>query len=141
MANLTLGIDIALTGTADMLTGTSDICTAGNDLASVEDVDVVRQALILRLNTPKGDLWAHPDYGCDIWDLISEPLSDDWVKQAVNAITECINADARTQAVSVTYDIAYVERTATFKIVYQIVDGRQDNLVWGYATEAVTNSV
>jgi phage baseplate assembly protein W len=142
MKNLTLGIDIALDSTNSMLTGTSDVKnTITKDLATVDDVDVVRQALIKRLNARKGDLWAHPEYGNDIWDLLSDLMSDDWIKQALIAVQDCVNDDPRAQIVEVTYNAIREERQITFNIVYQIIDGRQDNLVWDYAPEAVVDSV
>lgn len=141
--NQALGVDIALSGTSQWTDSSGDISVSTtNDLQTVDDITVVRQALIKRLNTRRGVLWAHPKYGCEIWDILSELMSDTWYRQAVATVTECINDDPRTQVVSVVYEGVPQERRVTFTITYQILsDGRQDNLVWTYAPEAVTDSV
>jgi phage baseplate assembly protein W len=144
MANQALGIDIALSGIlqwTDAATGDLQT-TSGADLTTVDDITVVKQALVKRLNTRKGDLWAHPEYGCDIWDILSEPMSDTWYLEAVATIKECINDEPRARVISVSYTSIPQDRQVTFTISYQIVDdGRQDNLIWDYASEAVTDSV
>lgn len=135
-ANLDLGIDILLTGNANLSATSGDLSTTStNDIAVVDDVENVRQALIKRLNTRKGDLWAHPDYGCDIWDILSDPMTDAWLKSAVQTIADAINDDPRSQVVKVTYESVQQERYVIFTIIYEIIDGRQDNLVWNYAEE------
>lgn len=140
--NKALGIDIALESNSNLLVATGDIqTTVTNDLSTVDDLEVVRQALVKRLNTTKGGLWAHPEYGCDIWDILSDPMTDTWFKQAIAAVIECINDDPRAQVISVTYDAVPQERQVVFTIVYSVVDGRQNNLIWNYASEAVTDSV
>lgn len=144
LANKALGIDIALSGVLQWTdAATGDIqTTQSNDLSTVDDLAVVKQALIKRLNTRKGDLWAHPEYGCAIWDILSEPMSDTWYAEAVATIKECINDDPRAKVINVSYDSSPQDRQVTFTVSYQIVDdGRQDNLVWDYDSEAVTNSV
>ncbi|WP_285718844.1 GPW/gp25 family protein [Pelosinus sp. IPA-1] len=140
--NKALGIDIALESNSNLLAATGDIRTTDtNDLAVIDDLEVVRQALVKRLNTRKGELWAHPEYGCDIWDILSELMTDTWYKQAVSTIRDCINDDPRSQVISVTYDSVPQDRQVTFTILYSVIDGRKDNLVWDYAPEAVTDSV
>ena len=141
--NQALGIDIALSGVSQWTDSSGDLSVSTtNDLQTVNDLTVVRQAFIKRLNTRKGELWAHPEYGCGIWDILSELMSDTWYGQAVATVTECINDDPRAQVLSVTYEAVPQERQVTFTITYQILsDGRQDNLVWTYAPEAVTDSV
>lgn len=144
MANKALGIDITLSGSlhwTDAATG--DIqTTQSNDLSIIDDLMVVKQALLKRLSTRKGELWAHPDYGCGIWDILSELMSDTWYAEAVATIKECINDEPRAKVISVSYSSTPQDRQVIFTISYQIVDdGRQDNLVWDYAPEAVTDSV
>jgi phage baseplate assembly protein W len=142
MKNPKLGVDIALEGSVSLLCAAGDIQTTGTqDVALVDDLAVVRQALGKRLNTRKGDLWSHPDYGCGLWDRVSELLSDTWFMQATAAVRECINDDPRTEVVSVNYEAAQEDRQVTFTVVYRVADGRQDNLVWSYAPEEVNRSV
>lgn len=144
MKNPNLGIDIALDGNLGLLgaTDSTDIkISQTNDIALIDDITGVRQALFKRLNTRKGELWAHPEYGCGIWDILSEPMTDTWFMEATATIRECINDDPRSSVVSVNYSAVPEERYVVFAIVYQVEDGRQDNLVWNYAPEAVTESV
>ncbi|MDF2568615.1 MAG: hypothetical protein K0R55_219 [Sporomusa sp.] len=144
MANQALGIDIALSGALHWSAeATGDIqTTLSSDFSKVDDLTVVKQALVKRLSTRKGDLWAHPDYGSDIWDILSDPMSDTWYLEAVATIKECINDEPRAAVISVSYNSTPQDRQVTFTISYQIVDdGRQDNLIWDYASEAVTDSV
>ncbi len=61
--------------------------------------------------------------------------------EAVATIREAINDDPRSSVVSVTYEAVQQERYVIFTIVYQVIDGRQDNLIWDYAPEEVTGSV
>ncbi|TWH45888.1 GPW/gp25 family protein [Sporomusa sp. KB1] len=144
MANSKLGVDIALDGSLSLLTstGSSDLKQSQTgDVARIDDVSTVRQALTKRLNTRKGELWAHPKYGCGIWDILSDLMTDTWYLEAVATIREAINDDPRSSVVSVTYEAVQQERYVIFTIVYQVIDGRQDNLIWDYAPEEVTGSV
>ncbi|GMB00226.1 GPW/gp25 family protein [Pelosinus sp. IPA-1] len=140
--NKELGIDIALEGLSwEVAIGNDIKITDTYDFQLIDDLAVVRQAIIKRLNTPKGKLWAHPDYGCEIWDLLSEPMTDTWFMEAITAIHTCINDDPRAKVVDATYEAVLQERQVAFSITYVINDGRQGNLVWTYSSEAVMQSV
>jgi phage baseplate assembly protein W len=144
MANSKLGVDIALDGGLSLLfaSGSNDLkLSQTGDVSRIDDLSNVRQALIKRLNTRKGELWAHPEYGCGIWDILSEPMTDTWFLEALATIREAINDDPRSSVLGVTYEAVPQERYVIFTITYQVLDGRQDNLTWDYAPEEVTDSV
>ncbi len=78
-----LGLDVRLT--AGQLSA-----TATGDWAVTQGADTLSQALTHRLKTPRGDLWAHPTYGCDLPKLLGvrnthvlQMLSIGWVRQAL----------------------------------------------------------
>ena len=65
MAYEYLGTDLRF----DRATGDFQPLPAG-DLSLISRADCVLQDVFLRLVTPKGDLWCHPDYGVDIYDYL-----------------------------------------------------------------------
>ena len=144
MANPYLGVDVQLD--ADMSwTGTSTNCDVNidsrGDLTLTDDIANVRQSLLFRLNTKFGDLWAHPDYGCGVWDLLSSPLSSTNLSIAVAAIKDCVNYDPRTTAINVSYAVDYVARFVSFAIVYNILDECSDSLALDINWEGAAQSV
>ena len=68
-------------------------------------------------------------------------MTTEWFARAVAALTDCINDEPRARCVSVTYAAVPQERRVAFTIRYQIIDGRQDNLIWDYAAEEAINGV
>lgn len=143
MKNKNLGVDIRITGANDWLTPESGgiVLAATGDMETVDDVDLVDQALKLRLNTRKGELWAHPAYGNPVFDILSDLMSPEWFSHAVDGLTECINDEPRAQCVDVSYEAVPQERRVAFTIQYRIVDGREGSLVWSYASEEAIENV
>jgi len=85
-----------------------------DDLAAVDGVDNLVQALLMRFNTPRGDLAAlgHPDYGSRLHELIGRS-NDETTRNLVRLFTlETLRQEPR---VSQVLDLAV-----------QIVDGRPD---------------
>ena len=70
MGTANLGRDLQL---ARNLAGYG-LVTVGGDLAAIEGADNLAQALLVRLNTPAGDLAAlgHPEYGSRLIELIGQ---------------------------------------------------------------------
>lgn len=144
MINERLGRDLKISGTAGWLsTAQGDLAINDfADISTVNDIAVVDQALKQRLNTRKGELWAHPGYGNPVFDILSELMSQDWYMQAVAALKKCINDEPRAECVDVSYTSVPQERRVEFTLQYRIVgDGRQGNLIWQYTPEAVEDSV
>lgn len=143
MVNEKLGVDLKITDTDNWLSPESGglVVTASGDAATIDDAALVDQALRVRLNTRKGELWAHPEYGNPVYDILSELMTPDWFARAVAGLTDCINDESRANCVGVTYSAVPQERRVEFAIRYRIVDGRQNNLIWNYATEEVIGNV
>lgn len=138
MVNERLGRDLKITGTAGWFATTQGDLALNDfeDIGTVDDVAVVDQALKQRLNTRKGDLWAHPEYGNPIFDILSELMSDDWYMQAVAVLKDCINDEPRADCINVSYSSTPEKRSVEFTIQYRVVaDGRTSNLTWDYAPE------
>lgn len=143
MKNKKLGVDIKITGANEWLAPDSGgIVLAGTgDMATVDDLALVDQALKLRLNTRRGELWAHPDYGNPVFDILSDLMSDAWLANAVNGLTVCINDEPRAECVSVSYEATPQDRRVTFTIRYRVIDGREASLIWNYASEEAIGDV
>lgn len=143
MKNKKLGVDIKINGANEWLTPDSGgIVLAGTgDMAVVDDIALVDQALKLRLNTRKGELWAHPSYGNPVFDILSDLMSEDWLANAVNGLTDCINDEPRAECLGVSYKAVPQERRVEFTVQYRVIDGREKSLVWNYASEEAIGNV
>ncbi len=140
LPNEQLGRDLRLSGGWNA--GETDIQVKHGDLATVDDLDNVRQALFLRLNTPLGDLWAHPNYGNAAWDIIGEGIEEGMLARVLTAITECVKAEPRVELISISQTEYPEERTVSHTITYKVLnDTRTDNLVFTIDLERVMNSV
>ena len=85
-----------------------------DDLSTVAGVDNLVQALLLRFNTPRGDLAAlgHPDYGSRLHELIGRS-NDETTRNLVRLFTlETLRQEPRVGGVQ--------------DLVVQTVDGRPD---------------
>ncbi|ADY55142.1 GPW/gp25 family protein [Syntrophobotulus glycolicus DSM 8271] len=80
----------------------------------------VHQAVQLRLNTPVGSLVLHPEYGNAIFDIISEPMDDDFPVKAELAVRECLATETRINVASVAVKMLNEKRTAQIFIKYSI---------------------
>jgi phage baseplate assembly protein W len=59
------------------------------------DFDVVKQDLLNRLNTRKGERLMNPTFGTVIWDLIYEPLTPDVKTAIANDLNSILTSDSR----------------------------------------------
>jgi phage baseplate assembly protein W len=144
LKNPQLGTDLALINAGNWLEGaeTDLAITSRGDTATIDDIENVRQAIFLRLNTRKGDLWAHPSYGCGIWDILSEPMSDNFIAEALATIKAALAAEPRVRLIDITPEPLPEQRIIIFNIRYHILgDTRTDNLVWSIDVERVRASV
>lgn len=142
MINAKLGVDLKIRD-SDLINPDSGGIVLNNigDLDLINDIALVRQALIVRLNTRQGDLWSHPQYGNPVYDILSDLMTPDWFARAITGITDCINDEPRAQCINVSYTAVPQERRVEFAITYKIIDGRIDNLIWNYSSEEVINNV
>lgn len=122
MANQKLGVDLA---------GPDLVPTYQGDAALVDDRANVRGAIMRRLNTPLGGLFAHPEYGNPVHDLLSEPMDEAWSGKAVAGIRQCLNQEPRIKVESMWVGMLPELRLAVFTIEYSVIDTPgSENIVW-----------
>lgn len=122
MPNPKLGVDLA---------GPDLVPTYQGDTALVEDKVNVRKAIERRLNTPLGRLFAHPEYGNPVHDLLSEPMDDAWQGKAIAGIRQCLAQEPRIKVEAVQVEIFLEDRKAVFTTSYSVVETPGvENLVW-----------
>lgn len=69
--------------------------TAGN--SAVYDLELIKQDLINHMHIRQGEKLENPEFGCIIWDLLFEPLTDNLKQAIADNITEIVNYDPRIQ--------------------------------------------
>lgn len=107
------------------------------DCELTSGLDNLKAAILRRLETPIGALFAHPDYGNPAWDLLGEEMDEDWAARVVAAIRECMEQDPRVQRVDVSYELFPESRTAKFYILYVPIESQvAENLIWEVRTDA-----
>lgn len=122
MGNPKLGIDLA---------GPDLIPTYQGDTALVDDRANVRGAMMRRLNTPLGGLFAHPEYGNPVHDLLSETMDEAWQGKALAGIRQCLDQEPRIKVEDVQVYIYPEQRKAFFNISYAVLDDPGiENIVW-----------
>lgn len=131
--NPQMGVDIKLASELNWAGGQeSDLANSDRgDFKLVDGSDNLRQALLRRLNTPLGGLWAHPEYGNGALNILSEPIDDSFKVMALDAIRNCIRAEPRAELVEISATEYAEERCLDFAIRYrELGSPRIDNLVW-----------
>lgn len=61
------------------------------------DLDLVKRDLLNHFHTRRGERAMMPTYGCLIWDLLFEPLTESNVELIVEEARRVINADSRVR--------------------------------------------
>jgi hypothetical protein len=64
-------------------------------IPSQYDFDVIKQDLLNRLNTRKGERVMNPKFGTIIWDLIYEPLTPDVKQKIADDLNTILTSDPR----------------------------------------------
>lgn len=123
-----------------------DFLVEDGDLAIVQGINVIKDALIRRLRTPLGQygvlIGGYDDegqkviirhgvgYGSDAGRMISEPLTNTWIRSFVELITATLGEEDRIRLVDVDVDIYDPARgMVRFTIKYEIADsGDVENL-------------
>ena len=75
------------------------------------DFSLIQQDIINHFNTRKGERVMNPDFGCIIWDLLMEPLTDRIKDQLSDDITKICNNDPRVYPTKIDlteYDSGYI---------------------------------
>lgn len=130
-----LGQDINITrdrsaieerGGSDELVGMS---AYNGDLETLSNFDNVTQAILLRLNTPKGTLILHPEYGIEFYDMLGQKNTSSNMRKFEVLITEALMGEPRIKDIEVTHRRVY-NRGMEFKISVTPIDlDEQINLI------------
>lgn len=72
------------------------------DLGSISNIDNVKQALLLRLLTPPGELavLGHPEYGCRLFEIVGELNTDRTRNRAKMFVLQALAAEPRISRVT-----------------------------------------
>lgn len=74
----------------------------GRDLDTADDIDNLKQSLIMRILTRKGTLYRHPNYGSTLPDMIGKPISSTLLHDITTEVQRVISTDTRVQSAEVT---------------------------------------
>jgi phage baseplate assembly protein W len=61
------------------------------------DLSLIKQDLINHLHIRQGEKLENPEFGCIIWDLLFDPLTDDLKDVIAENVTEIMNYDPRVK--------------------------------------------
>ncbi len=102
------------------------------DIVLVTQVEAKRQSIVLRLKTRKGSNMFHPNYGNDLYSMISDNITELWLKKAMSYVKECIEQDDTVIVKSIDSSFENEKRTVNFYIKYYLSEyGIEDSLDWG----------
>jgi phage baseplate assembly protein W len=112
-----------------MYKGFSSISTATENY-NLFDFELIKQDILNHFNTRQGERLMNPTFGCVIWDLLFEPLTEDIKGLILENVNTIINYDPRVKAESVivtSYDQG-IQIQCTLKFVpYNIQQSLQLN--------------
>lgn len=103
-----LGVDLSLMSESDnfIQRGTTDelvsLSAGGKGIHTVGGYDNLKQALLMRLNTQKGSLPLHPEYGIDLSQIIGKRNSVATVNKLKVMVEQSLRYDGRVGSASVT---------------------------------------
>jgi phage baseplate assembly protein W len=110
-------------------------------LATVSGSDNVQGAVLRRLDTPFGNLPAHPEYGCGVWELLGEPLISGFSDRFLAAVRECLAQEPRISVTALRIAIVAELARVDVGISYQLLgQPGVSNLVWSVNLESVRAS-
>jgi len=132
MAENHLGTDIAFQ---------DDITAIFGDVDLVEGRKCLLQDIRLRLTTPRGDLWCHPDYGIDLYRFLHLEGTAINRLDLVRTIEEEAAQDPRGDSVNVTLTSWDGYTVKVIVIINPVDGGNPINLVIGYDLATMTVEV
>jgi phage baseplate assembly protein W len=65
------------------------------------DYELIKQDLLNSINTRRGTRLMQPKEGCDIWELLYEPLTQDVQQQITDNFTYIVNSDPRVRLMEI----------------------------------------
>ena len=83
-----------------MYKGFSSISTSTENY-NLFDFELIKQDILNHFNTRQGERLMNPTFGCVIWDLLFEPLTEDIKNIILQNVNTIINYDPRVKAESV----------------------------------------
>jgi phage baseplate assembly protein W len=102
--------------------GFSTVSTNTQNFA-LYDFELIKQDLLNSFHVRQGERLMNPEYGCVIWDLLFEPLTDNLKELILQNVNQIVNADPRVQASNVivtSYDTGIqIEAVLTY-LVYNL---------------------
>lgn len=103
---------------------TVDPSNPGNKLF---DFELVKQNLMNHFNTRKGERVMNPDFGCVIWELLFEPLTDDVRESIQKDIIKICESDPRAYASQI--DIREYEQGFMLELTLVTTDSNQSDVL------------
>lgn len=111
-------------------------------LAEIEGAANVQGAVLRRLDTPLGDLPAHPEYGCRAWDLLGEPLILGFGDQFLAAVREALALEPRITVTALRIAIVQPQARVDVGISYMLIgEPGVRNFVWSVQLAATRASI
>jgi phage baseplate assembly protein W len=128
-----LGVDMALAA-GDL------VALASGDVGTVSGTDCVVQDLRIRLATPRGDLWSHPDWGVAVLRFLQ---SEDTPLNRLDMCMEierAVQSDPRVAAGSAKAEVlSWGRDSIRVSVTCRVVSETNPlNLVLGYGTDVIT---
>ena len=114
------------------------------------DFELIKQDLINMFNIRQGERLMNPTFGCAIWDLLFEPLTDQVKSLILQNVNQIINSDPRVQAGNVIvtqYDTGIqIEFTLTLvsynlSQVLKVQFDQNNGLLANQAVSSVTSNI
>jgi LysM repeat protein len=107
LENYTFGCDLDLYSTETSYNGVTNLEALGvlnagsdGDILLSEGINNLRQQLITRLGTPKGTLMMHPEWGCNLINMIGGKVTMERLIKIKLEVQECVLGDFRVLGVS-----------------------------------------
>lgn len=102
------------------------------DLILINGIETKKQSIVLRLKTKKGSNVFHPDYGNDLYSILSENVTETWIKKALSYVKECIEQDETVIVKSIKATFKNEKREIDFYIEYFLTEySTEDSINWG----------
>jgi len=98
--NLTTKSNINNKPTSRLYRGFSTVNTNSKNFA-LYDFELIKQDLLNSFYVRQGERLMNPAYGCIIWDLLFEPLTENIKELLLQNVNAIVNADPRVQATNV----------------------------------------
>lgn len=102
------------------------------DLILINGIETKKQSIVLRLKTKKGSNVFDPDYGNDLYSILSENVTETWIKKALSYVKECIEQDETVIVKSIKATFKNEKREIDFYIEYFLTEySTEDSINWG----------